>query len=60
MSKIIEKTKADKLFSELTCHIQQGYIPKLAAHLRWLLELRKLRSSEKVEILQIGLILRVA
>ena len=30
MSKIIEKTKADKLLLELTCHIQQGYIPKLA------------------------------
>ena len=28
--------------------------------LRWLLGLRKLRSSEKVEILQIGLILRIA
>ena len=33
MSKIIEKTKTDKLLSELTLHIQQGYIPKLAAHL---------------------------
>ena len=33
MSKIIEKTKADKLLSELTRHIQQGFIPKSAAHL---------------------------
>ena len=33
MSKIIEKTKADKLLLELTRHIQQGYISKSAAHL---------------------------
>ena len=31
-----------------------------STHLRWLLGLRKLRSSEKVEILQIAPILRVA
>ena len=31
-----------------------------SSYLRWLLGLRKLRSSEKVEILQIGLVLRVA
>ena len=33
---------------------------RIICHLRWLLGLRKLRSSEKIEILQIGLTMRVA
>ena len=49
-----EKSKADEGEKNLN---KFWWLPQ---NLRWLLGLRQLRSSEKFEILQIGLILRVA
>ena len=62
MQEVFGSMGFDEKVSEKTFSTVEHYICTVhgKSKLRWPLGLRKLRSSEKVEILQMGLILRIA